>query len=102
MITLVELASKQSWANGNKIHVRLYVSFSGRAIACRINARNNRTLYGVSGTAIVCRSDARNRALYGIKFECFDHYSDLVLNAYLIMHEHQLPRKRNNDRNTQI
>jgi hypothetical protein len=65
---LVQLFTHTHLKNGTKLLVRLEIGFMGRAIICRFNTRDN------------C-------ALYSLKFDRFDSYSDLILIAYLIKHE---------------
>lgn len=56
---------------GTNLRVRLDIGFVGKAILCRINTRNNCTLYS-------------------LKFDRFDFHSDLALSAYFVKHEHHL------------
>lgn len=66
---LVEFAGIHFLKNGTKLRVQLNIGFTGRAIVCRVNTSNNRTLYS-------------------LKFDRFDFYSDLVLSAYFVKYEH--------------
>jgi hypothetical protein len=68
---LVEFLSITSLKKGMKLRVRLNIGFTGRAIVCRVNTRNN------------C-------ILYSLKFDRFDFYSDLALSAYFVKREHHL------------
>lgn len=68
---LVEFVTPSSLKKGTRLRIHLSVGFVGRAIVCRVNTRDNRTLYS-------------------LKFDRFDFYSDLVLNAYFVKHEHHL------------
>jgi hypothetical protein len=70
--TLVEFVTPSSLKGATKVRVRLNIGFSGRAIVCRVNTHDNCTLHG-------------------LKFDRFDFYSDLVLNAYLVQHQQHLP-----------
>lgn len=72
---LVEFVANQPIVLGAKLRVRLYIGFSGRAIVCRNYTHNNCTFYGIT-------------------FDRFDYYSDLVLNAYLVKHEQHLSGTR--------
>ena len=67
---LVEFLAAPSLKKGMKLRVHLNIGFIGRAIVCRVNTRNNRTLYS-------------------LKFDRFDFYSDLALSAYFVKYEHQ-------------
>ena len=67
---LVKLVTHTLLKNGTKILVRFNIGFMGRAIVCRLNTRD---------------------ALYSLKFDRFDSYSDLILIAYLIKYENHLP-----------
>lgn len=69
---LVKFVTHTFLKTGTKLLVRLNFGFLGRAIICRIASRDN-------------------RALYGLKFDRFDSYSDLLLIAYLIKHEQHPP-----------
>jgi hypothetical protein len=68
---LVEFLSLTSLKKGMKLRICLTIGFTGRAIVCRVNTRNNRTLYS-------------------LVFDRFDFYSDLALSAYFVKHEHHL------------
>lgn len=72
---LVEFAAPPALKKGMRLRVRLNIGFIGRAIVCRINTRDNRTLYS-------------------LKFDRFDFYSDLVLSAYFVKYEHHLAEAR--------
>ena len=69
--TLVEFVTPTPLKKGTRLRVHLNVGFVGRAVVCRINTHNNRTSYG-------------------LKFDRFDFYSDLVLSAYFVKYEQQL------------
>jgi hypothetical protein len=68
---LVEFVSPSALKKGTRLRLHLNVGFVGKAIVCRVNTRDNRTLYS-------------------LKFERFDFYSDLVLSAYFVKHVHYL------------
>lgn len=68
---LVEFLVSPSLKKGTRLRVHLNVGFVGRAIVSRVNTRDN-------------------RILYSLKFDRFDFYSDLVLSAYFVKHEHHL------------
>jgi hypothetical protein len=68
---LVEMVTPASLKEGSRLRVHLNVGFVGRAIVCRINHHHN-------------------RILYGLKFDRFDFYSDLVLSAYFVKNQQQL------------
>jgi len=53
---------------GTKMQVRLNIGVTGRAIVCRVNIRDNCTLYS-------------------LKYDRFDSYSDLILSAYFVKYE---------------
>ena len=72
---LVKFVTSQPLALGDKLRIRLYIGFSGRAVVCRNYTNNNGTFYGIT-------------------FDRFDYYSDLVLNAYLVKHEQHLSGMR--------
>jgi len=63
----VKFAAPISLKKGTRLRILLNIGFVGRASICWINASNNCTLYG-------------------LKFDRFDFYSDLVLGAYLVKH----------------
>lgn len=71
---LVKLATSTALRRRMKLLVRLNIGFMGRGTVCWVK------------TCAHC-------ILYGIRFERFDHHSDLLLIAYLIRHERQLSGK---------
>jgi len=68
---LVEFVAPPPLKNGTRLRIRLDIGLIGKATVCRVNTRDNRTLYS-------------------LKFNRFDFYSDLVLSAYFVKHEHHL------------
>jgi hypothetical protein len=68
---LVEFVTPTTLEKGARLCIHLNVGFVGRAIVCRVNARDSCTLYS-------------------LKFDRFDFYSDLVLSAYFVKYEHGL------------
>lgn len=66
---LVEFATPPSLKTGMPLRLQLNIGFVGKAVVCRVTTRDKRTLYS-------------------LKFERFDFYSDLLLSAYFVKHEH--------------
>ncbi len=69
---LVEFVSHTLLKNGTKLLVRLGIGVMGRAIVCR-------------------QQNCDNCALYSLRFDRFDAYSDLILISYLIKYERHQP-----------
>ena len=69
---LVQLNVRIALRSKSKLLVRLNIGFMGLAKICRLETLAHHTLYG-------------------LKFERFDHHSDLLLIAYLLKHERYQP-----------
>ncbi len=69
---LVEFASAPSLEVGTRVRILLDIGFMARASVCWIKTLNDVVSYGLS-------------------FNRFDCHSDLLLNAYFVKHERQLP-----------
>jgi hypothetical protein len=67
---LVKLAGHNVLKKRTKLLVRFDIGFMGRGVICWLQTLPHGTLYG-------------------LKFERFDHHSDLLLVAYLVKHERQ-------------
>jgi hypothetical protein len=70
--TLVEFVSPCSITEGAKLRLYLDIGFVGRAVVCRVITYDNGTLFG-------------------LKFDRFDFYSDLVLSAYFVKYKNHPP-----------
>jgi len=68
---LIEFPSAAPLKAGTRLRILLNIGFMARASICRINTLND-------------------RVLYAIRFHRFDCHSDLLLDAYFVMHERQL------------
>lgn len=68
---LVEFVTPSPLENGTRLRIHLKLGFVGRAIVCWVKTSDSRTVYG-------------------LKFDRFDFYSDLVLSAYFVKYERVL------------